>query len=240
MYKGIVISNNSVVRNECERIITDVGGIELTFLEQLENLSDIENDYNFLFILINDFSRMTPTKIKELNNIYPTTNLIFYHHSLLIGQIKNLETLTDIQLIIGDQRQKNLAIIIRQLIDTHWRRLPLAQLKIRESELSPRIRRAIRFIEINKLDACTLTRIASYLGLSPGYFGQEFKRETGYSFRGFIQRALVYYEENVFLKLNLSAIKMAKLLGYSELSSFSRSFKKRRGVSPLQFLKTHE
>lgn len=237
MYKGIVISQDESVRQECDAVVKDNGNIELTYLNWLEDLNLLENDYTFLFILINEFNTISISKIKAMNDSYPATSIILYNHSLFIGQLKSLGELSDIHLIIGDERKANLSQSIKQLIKTNWRRLPLAEFNIVQENLSPRIREAIRFIEEHKLDTCTLTIIATHLGLSAGYFSQEFKRETGYTFRGFIQRVLVYYEEHAFLNLNLTAVKMAKLLGYSELSSFSRSFKKRRGVSPVQFLK---
>jgi len=172
-----------------------------------------------------------------MNDTFPATAIILYNHSLFIGRLKSLTEISDTHMVIGEERKSNLNKTLENLIKSHWRRLPLDEFNINENGLSHRIREAIGFVERNKLNVCTLPNIAKHLGLSAGYFSQEFKRETGYTFRGFIQRVLVYYEEHVFVTLNLSALKMAKLLGYSELSSFSRSFKKRRGISPAQFIK---
>lgn len=237
MYKGIVISQDESVQQECADVIRDNGNTTITFLNRLDELKQVENDYTFLFVLINDFNTISVNKMKEINDVFPGTAIILYNHSLFIGQLKSLTEISDTHLVIGEERKSNLLKTLNHLIKTHWRKLPLAEFRIDNNNLSPRIREAIGFVERNKLDVCKLTNISKHLGLSAGYFSQEFKRETGYTFRGFIQRVLVYYEENVFVNLNLSAFKMAKLLGYSELSSFSRSFKKRRGISPAQFLR---
>ncbi len=237
MYKGIIITQDETVRQECVDVVVNNGDISLTYLNRLDELDQVENDYTFLFILINDFSSISVNKIKELNDVFPATAIILYNHSLFLGHLKSMSELSDTRLVIGEERKSNLDKTLDNLIKTHWRRLPLDEFNIDKSKLSPRIRGAIEFVERNKLDVCTLRNISRHFGLSTGYFSQEFKRETAYTFRGFIQRVLVYYEEQVFVNLNLSALKMAKLLGYSELSSFSRSFKKRRGISPAQFIK---
>lgn len=234
MYKSILISDDQSVRDECAQIILELKGIELIKLNHPDELKLIENDYNFLFILINDFKHIS---LKQIKDNFPATAIILYNHSLFLGQMKGIENLSDIHVIIGENRLKNLNRTLAQIKNLYWRRLPMEKFGIDRPALSPRMQEAIRYVEENKLDACTLNKIAAHIGISAGYFSQEFKRETGYSFRAFIQRALVYYEEEVFVKLNLSAMKMAKLLGYSELSSFSRSFKKRRGVSPTHFRK---
>lgn len=237
MYKAIIISDNGAVRDECTKIANEANEFELTYINTPDELDRIENDYNYLFILINDLVNISINKLQRINENFPTISIILYNHSLFIGKLKHLIDLPDIHIIIGEHRQEYLKEIILNLIISHWRRIPLELFDIDPTKLSQRILKAIDFIETHKLDASTLVNISEYIGLSPGYFGQEFKKETGYSFRKFIQRVLVYYEESILINMNISVIKMAKLLGYSELSSFSRSFKKRRGVSPRQFIR---
>ena len=67
-------------------------------------------------------------------------------------------------------------------------------------------------------------------------FASRFKFDDD-SFRKFMQRVINYYEDIIFKKVNLSAKNISKILGYSELSSFSRSFKKRKGISPTKYRK---
>jgi len=234
MYKSILISDHQSVRNECTQIITNLKGIESINLSHPDELKLIGNDFNYLFILITDFKSIS---LKQIKDNFPATAIILYNHSLFLGQIKGIEDLSDIHVIIGENRLKNLTRTLAQIKESHWRKLPLERLGIDWAALSSRMQESIRYVEENKLDVCTLDKIANHIGISSGYFSQEFKRETGYSFRAFIQRVLIYYEDEVFVKLNLSAMNMAKLLGYSELSSFSRSFKKRRGISPTHYRK---
>ncbi len=240
MYKSIIVSNDPQVTTECSSLVSEIGNIHLNNLNRLDELEQIENDYNHLFILISDFSNINAKRVRMLRNFFPTVPLILYHRSFFTSSLESISDLSDIHVIIGENRLERLRKTLLQIRDSHWRRLPLEEFNIDRERLSPRMQKAILFIEENKLDSCTLVNIAKYVGLSAGYFSQEFKRETGYSFRAFIQRVLVYYEEEIFPKLDLSAVNMARLLGYSELSSFSRSFKKRQGVSPAAFIKKNK
>ncbi len=237
MYKSIIVSDDPQVTTECNGLISEIGNIRLKNLSKIDELERIENDYNHLFILINDFTGISAKKVRMLRNYFPTVPFILYYRSFFTSSLESISDLSDIHVIIGENRLEKLRETLIRIKDSHWRRLPLNDFHIDRESLSPRIQNAILFIEENKLDRCTLVNLSKHVGLSAGYFSQEFKRETGYSFRSFIQRVLVYYEEEIFPKLNLSAVNMARLLGYSELSSFSRSFKKRQGVSPAVFRK---
>lgn len=240
MYKSIIVSADPQITTECNVLVSEIGNIRLNSLNKIDELEQIENDYNHLFILINDFTGISAKKVRMLRNDFPTVPLILYYRSFFTSSLESISDLSDIHVIIGENRLEKLREILVQIKNSHWRRLPLGDFKIDREQLSPRIQKAILFIEENKLDSCTLVNISKYVGLSAGYFSQEFKRETGYSFRSFIQRVLVYYEEEIFPRLNLTAANMARLLGYSELSSFSRSFKKRQGISPAAFRKKNK
>jgi len=235
LHNVLIVSDNTSVRAEIAELISEEDELNISYLSGLPDLKNIKNEYNYLFILINNLRIDVPRIFANLTENFPATPIVFYNHSLFSGQYNGNSRISNVHLIIGEDRQQHLKKLIQQLKNSSWRKLPLEDFNISEKKLSPRIRKAIQFIEQNRLDACTLEILSSHLGISPGYFGQEFKKETGYSFRSFIQRVLIYYEDEVFINMNLSAVNMARLLGYSDLSSFSRSFKKRRGMSPTNF-----
>jgi AraC-like DNA-binding protein len=118
------------------------------------------------------------------------------------------------------------------LTKSYWKKIPYERYDISYEDLSPRMKKIMNYIETHDLKKCGTAEIANYLGISQGYFSQEFKKETDYTFRDFMQNLLDHYELLIFERLKLSAKATAHILGYSELSSFSRSFKKRKGYPP--------
>jgi AraC-like DNA-binding protein len=92
----------------------------------------------------------------------------------------------------------------------------------------------MNYIETHDLKDCGTAKISEYLDISAGYFSQEFKRDTKFTFREFMQKLIDHYEFIILDSLNLPAKMASQILGYSELSSFSRSFKKRKGYPPSQ------
>jgi YesN/AraC family two-component response regulator len=140
-------------------------------------------------------------------------------------------------MIIGENRKKNLEELIFNLKENFWRKIPYNKLGIKLENLSPRMKNVIQYIETAPIGECNINAISKHLNISAGYFSQEFKRETKKSFRSFMQNVLDYYENIIFSQVNLPAKSISRILGYSELSSFSRSFKKRKGISPTKFRK---
>jgi len=237
MQKGIIVSKDQNVREECKRLLEPLQGVQLSFADDLYSLVKIENDYNFLFLLIHNFHQLSLEKLIKLQEQFPAVAIILYNDSLISEALTKIGHFNGVHLLIGAQRTTYLQKTIQQIMDNNWRNIPLDTFGIQRENLSHRMQQAIHFIEEHRLNECTLLNLSKHLGISAGYFTQEFKRETGYSFRKFIQRALIYYEEQMFPQLNISTRNMARVLGYSELSSFSRSFKRRQGISPDKFKK---
>ncbi len=237
MQKGIIVSEDQNVRYECQTQL-DPLQVKLVFTDNLDALSEVENDFNFLFVLIHNFHKLSLEKLSALQEVFPAVAIILYNESLISDALTQIGHFNGVHLLIGSDRSAFLQKTVRRIIETHWRKIPLKVIGVNAEALSPRIQKAIQYIEEHRLNECTLINISAYLGLSAGYFTQEFKRETGHSFRKFIQLVLHYYEDRVFPELNISAQNMAKVLGYSELSSFSRSFKRRQGISPGKFKKS--
>jgi len=160
---------------------------------------------------------------------YPTFNVDNFHYNNF-GHFTNL--------IVGDKRVEHLSEILIQLKHNFWKKIPLREFGIIFNRLSPRMKRVMNYIETHDLKYCNAVKIAQFLEISPGYFSQEFKREFTVSFRKFMQKLIDHYEFIILNKLDVSAKSASQILGYSELSSFSRSFKKRKGYPPSKGTKT--
>ena len=71
--------------------------------------------------------------------------------------------------------------------------------------------------------------------LSPGYFGDLVKRETGLSAQQYIQQKIVALAKQQILDESLSISQVADALGFQYPQHFTRFFKRHVGVSPREY-----
>jgi YesN/AraC family two-component response regulator len=237
MLKTILVTDDEIIRNEILQIVYQIGEIKVDVFENFRQLHLNRIGYDYLAVLISDLDSGLQENTEYINKHLSQVSLVFYNHSLSIDNLSELADSCKVRLIIGEHRKQDLQKLLAELKSKHWRHIPLENFGIDKTALSDRIIEAVNFIETSEINECSTVNIAGHLGISPGYFSQEFKKETGISFRKFMQKVLYYYEEIILSKGSMSTKSISRILGYSEQSSFSRSFKKRKGISPSEFRK---
>src|SRR5690606_12319718 len=76
---------------------------------------------------------------------------------------------------------------------------------------------------------------AGELNLSPNYFGDLIKKETGKSAHEFIQLKLIDVAKERIFDTNKSLSEIAYALGFKYPQHFTRVFKQQVGVSPMEY-----
>lgn len=97
-----------------------------------------------------------------------------------------------------------------------------------------------RYISIHYKEEISLNEISAILHISRSYLSTLFKKNVGVSFTDYLidfrlNRAIEIYKEK---KLPLTIV--AELVGYPNYSQFSKIFKKRKGVSPKEFINSNK
>jgi len=77
--------------------------------------------------------------------------------------------------------------------------------------------------------------LARETGLTPAHFSRLFRRNTGETPRDFLLRTRLARAQYFLRETNLSVGAIAERLGYSDVFFFSRQFKQKTGLSPLQY-----
>lgn len=95
----------------------------------------------------------------------------------------------------------------------------------------------LQLLEKENMKNKKLKFYASELFMSPSNLRKIIKRETGESPRKLIQRYLLYKSKTLITNQNLSLKNISEELGFSDVSAFSRFFKKQQGMSPAIFRK---
>lgn len=230
----VVFCLDDKLTREISEVISHIPRISAHFFRDLGKLHSFLSQNSTLFALIAIQQNSNGGQLLQLNREFPQVYFIYYYPSLNLNNFEYSNFANYSYIVIGEKRVILLSEIILSLTKSYWKKIPYEKFKITYEKLSPRLKRVMNYIETHDLKRCGTGEISDYLNISQGYFSQEFKRETNNTFRGFMQQLLDHYESIIFDRLGLSAKAAAQILGYSELSSFSRSFKKRKGYPPSQ------
>lgn len=106
-----------------------------------------------------------------------------------------------------------------------------------QADYKNRINRVFEFIDENLEADLSLNTIAEIAFFSPFHFHRVFKFVTGETLNEYVIRRRIEKSALDVLHKNITITELAHKFGFSDNSSFSRTFKKYYGVSPTQFKK---
>ena len=94
------------------------------------------------------------------------------------------------------------------------------------------------FEDNSKMGLPTVTNLAEQLNLSPSYLSDMLRTVTGQNTQQHIHTKLIEKAKDILTTTNLSVSQIAFELGFEYPQSFSKLFKAKNGVSPLEFRKS--
>lgn len=97
----------------------------------------------------------------------------------------------------------------------------------------------LRYIERNLHVWLTLMGAAQIVSLEPTYFSREFRRVTGCRFRDWNRALRIERAKRLLRKRNLTVLSIALAVGYRDLTTFERAFKKCVGIPPSAYRAKH-
>lgn len=109
--------------------------------------------------------------------------------------------------------------------------LNLYQPALKEKELL-RLDPLLKFIETRYMEDINLVKAASMLNFSYHYLSRYFKRITGKNFKEYLDYIRVREAEKLLLTNNAPVSRVALDVGFANVSSFNRVFKRIRGYPP--------
>lgn len=106
-----------------------------------------------------------------------------------------------------------------------------------QADYKCRINRVFEFIDENLESELSLNMIAEIAFFSPFHFHRVFKFITGETVNGYVTRRRIEKSALDLLHKNITITEIAHQFGFSDNSSFSKTFKKYYGISPTNFRK---
>lgn len=104
-----------------------------------------------------------------------------------------------------------------------------------QADYKIRINRVFEFIDENLESDLSLNTVSAIAYFSPFHFHRVFKFVTGETLNEYVTRRRVEKSASDLLHKNITATEIAHKYGFSDNSSYSRTFKKYFGVSPTGF-----
>lgn len=97
------------------------------------------------------------------------------------------------------------------------------------------VRKAKEFMDQYLLEDVTLAKVGEAIHVSPGYLSRIFYKEIGENFSDYIIRNKMEYAQKLLRKTNRKVYEIASDIGYTNPHYFSKLFKERIGLSPLEY-----
>ena len=104
-----------------------------------------------------------------------------------------------------------------------------------QGSVNPSLRSVIVFVDQHYMQRLTLDLVASQVYLHKTYICQLFTKHLGMSFVTYLENIRINKAKELLYSTNMSIREIAVSVGYSSASYFSKVFKKRIGITPLQY-----
>ncbi|NMA84211.1 MAG: helix-turn-helix transcriptional regulator [Epulopiscium sp.] len=99
------------------------------------------------------------------------------------------------------------------------------------------VKKAVDYIEDHYEEPMTLNHICEYLNISKCYFCTLFKKETGKTCSQFINDVRIEKSKELLTTKDYSILDIALSVGFNNQNYYTMAFKKRTGLTPLQYRK---
>jgi two-component system response regulator YesN len=111
----------------------------------------------------------------------------------------------------------------------------LLQLPINEQSDNFIVRKSKEFVDKHLLEDVTLAKVAAEIHVSSGYLSRVFLKEIGENFTDYVIRNKIEYAQRLLRETNKKIYEIAADIGYTNSHYFSKLFKERVGITPLEY-----
>ncbi|MBB6481165.1 response regulator [Spirochaeta isovalerica] len=200
----------------CEKTISRIRSFSRE--QTLQHLREI-NEY---------FHTATPTDVESLMNIY----LLLLNSYFIYNYAKSKEVINKLNIIrasiSGFETFSELSEWALKAIDDK-------NDLINSNKYSTPVKEAIGFIESNYDKIISVPDIAEYVNMSHDYFSRLFKKEVGETLNSFLINYRLDKASIIILSSDLSIQEVARKVGIENGGYFSKCFKKKFQMQPIQF-----
>lgn len=170
-----------------------------------------------------------------------------YREIIWLSPLKSKSGESSREACIDNLRQKALELLNVRLIFAvssacfHASELPnayldaLLRLPVHDLGDNLIVRKAKAYLDEHLLEDITLTKVSEAIHVSPGYLSRIFLKQIGENFTDYIIRNKIRYAQKLLRETNRKVYEIAADIGYANPHYFSKLFKERVGITPLEY-----
>lgn len=110
---------------------------------------------------------------------------------------------------------------------------------VKDSALPKNIRYLIKYMDSNFTQPLTLDFLSDFAGVSKYYLSREFKKYTGFSPNDYLITLRINKAKSLLTNTTLPAVKIAHKVGIYDSNNFTNLFKRKTGMTPIQYRNCH-
>lgn len=237
----ILVGTDRIIEGKEKIVVQDYKDYFLHTVRELENV--VENlDDKRISDIIQEWGTAL-SKDKEINGYQIEQSAKALVNSYLLSMQKNNYTLDEDDNLLKDfmksiEKCISLGEIQELLSGTLEQSLSEYRHKRALSGSKP-IRDAKEYIRNNLAGNLTIQEVSEYVGYSSAHFSVRFKQECGITFSDYVMESRIEKSKELLKNTRETIESIAAAVGYSDVKSFTKNFKKYTEVKPSQYRKIY-
>ena len=237
----ILVGTDRIIEGKEKIVVQDYKDYFLHTVRELENV--VENlDDKRISDIIQEWGTAL-SKDKEINGYQIEQSAKALVNSYLLSMQKNNYTLDEDDNLLKDFMKSienciSLGEIQELLSGTLEQSLSEYRHKRALSGSKP-IRDAKEYIRNNLAGNLTIQEVSEYVGYSSAHFSVRFKQECGITFSDYVMESRIEKSKELLKNTRETIESIAVAVGYSDVKSFTKNFKKYTEVKPSQYRKIY-
>lgn len=193
------------------------------------------------------YDRIVINLRKEIfNTLYIKSDILNFFSSTINkisvtdNDIKNIFISLSKEININDEYSKRrIELLIEELLIMLNREIKNSNMQFVTNNINKRILSIISYINDNYMDNITLSFLAEKFYISTYYLAHLFKNVTGFTIIEYLNKKRISVAQQLLSTGKYSISSVSEMVGYNNLTSFSRTFKAICGISPMQYKKQY-
>lgn len=132
-------------------------------------------------------------------------------------------------------REANLLLLLSYLIEFHTKNMHKDEKEDYDYSSNVYVSLAIEHIKLMYSKGISVQDIAEHIGISRAYLNRAFQKELNLSVQKFLINFRMHKAASLLNSTNMSVKEISTAVGYDDQLAFSKTFKKKFGVSPKNF-----